>query len=113
METVIKKSDEKWVKAVNAALTALKRYFGDQLADVILFGSYGRGDQDAESDVDLLAVINGPADGDRDFVVELEADTVLEYGVVLSIHLINPSASPTVEMEPFVINARREGTKVL
>jgi predicted nucleotidyltransferase len=113
VETLPVKSDEKWAKAVNAALSTLKSYFGDRLTDVILFGSYARGDQDAESDVDLLAVTNGPAGGDRDFIVELEADTVLEYGVVLSIHLINPSAAPTVEMEPFVINARREGTKVL
>jgi len=113
VETALGKSNEKCAKAVNAALESLKGYFGGRLSDVILFGSYARGDHDPESDVDLLAVINGPADGDRDFVVELEAAIILEYGVVLSIHVINPSASPTIEMEPFVINARREGTKVL
>ncbi len=37
---------------------ALMELYGDRLAQVILFGSYARGDFRAESDVDYLIVLN-------------------------------------------------------
>lgn len=43
-------------KIVNAA----KKTLGDKLEKVILFGSYARGDFDAESDVDLFVLADVP-----------------------------------------------------
>ncbi|MCX6218741.1 nucleotidyltransferase domain-containing protein [Spirosoma sp.] len=37
---------------------ALTRLYGDRLAQVVLYGSYARGDFHAESDVDYLVVLN-------------------------------------------------------
>jgi predicted nucleotidyltransferase len=36
---------------------AMFHIYGDQLASVILYGSYARGDQQAESDIDLAVVL--------------------------------------------------------
>ncbi|MBO0937686.1 nucleotidyltransferase domain-containing protein [Fibrella sp. HMF5335] len=37
---------------------SMLRLYGDQLAQVILYGSYARGDYNAESDVDLAVVLH-------------------------------------------------------
>jgi len=35
--------------------------FGDKLKNVILYGSYARGDYDDESDIDIMVVVDAPA----------------------------------------------------
>ena len=40
---------------VRAGLSAI---YGDRLRGMYLYGSYARGEQDAESDVDVLVVLN-------------------------------------------------------
>lgn len=40
---------------------ALKDLYGDELADLILFGSYARGDFRKDSDIDFAVVLNNPA----------------------------------------------------
>ncbi len=37
---------------------ALKEKFGGKIVDVIVFGSYVRGDHGEESDIDILVVVN-------------------------------------------------------
>lgn len=40
----------------------LAELYGDRLAGVVLYGSCARGDEDAESDVDLLVLLDGQFD---------------------------------------------------
>ncbi|MDP5121900.1 MAG: nucleotidyltransferase domain-containing protein [Spirosomaceae bacterium] len=40
---------------------ALEDLYGDELADLILFGSYARGDFRKDSDIDFAVVLNNPA----------------------------------------------------
>jgi predicted nucleotidyltransferase len=40
----------------------LAQHYGPRLKKVILFGSMARGDATTESDIDLLAVLEGPVD---------------------------------------------------
>lgn len=42
----------------NEATSALKSNYGKRLSKIILFGSYARGEQTPESDIDLLIVLN-------------------------------------------------------
>ena len=42
---------------INEASVALKNIYGKRLSKIILFGSYARGEQKAESDIDLLVVL--------------------------------------------------------
>ncbi|MCK4805184.1 MAG: nucleotidyltransferase domain-containing protein, partial [Spirochaetes bacterium] len=37
----------------------IKKIYGEQLVDVILFGSWARGTADIDSDIDLLIVLQG------------------------------------------------------
>lgn len=36
----------------------MQQIYGDRLAQIVLFGSYARGDYNAESDIDYLVVLN-------------------------------------------------------
>ncbi len=67
--------------------TALQAMYGDRLREVILYGSYARGDYDDESDIDLMVVLN---DERVDTFAEirrispLETSLLLTYGVAVS-----------------------------
>jgi predicted nucleotidyltransferase len=64
--------------AVAAALDrfrgALGRRFGARLREVILFGSYARGDAHEGSDVDVLVVVEGLTEGERRDVMDYAYD---------------------------------------
>lgn len=70
--------------ALEAFVAGLCERYGDRLARVALFGSRARGEGDAESDLDVLVVLD---DGDwrfRDAVALVAFEPMVEYGVVLS-----------------------------
>ena len=65
----------------------LKKLYGNELVELILFGSYARGDFNAESDVDFAVVLSSP---DIHPAVEilktapLALQLELKYGLMLS-----------------------------
>jgi predicted nucleotidyltransferase len=70
--------------ALVAFVARLREQYGDRVAHVVLFGSRARGEGDAESDLDVLVVLD---DGDwrfRDAVALVAFEPMVEYGVVLS-----------------------------
>jgi predicted nucleotidyltransferase len=82
---------------LNRYRQALLTHFPDQLRQLVLFGSQARGEVTAESDIDVLVVVNweeqplaegryaAPFNDPRwRRIVELAYDLSLEYGVVLS-----------------------------
>ncbi len=84
MEATINPAIEPIVREFKTALQAM---YGDRLREVILYGSYARGDYDEESDIDLMVVLN---DERVDTFAEirrispLETSLLLTYGVAVS-----------------------------
>jgi predicted nucleotidyltransferase len=64
--------------AVTAALDRFKRAltlrFGARLRELMLFGSYARGEAHEDSDVDVLVVIEGLTEDERRDVMDLAYD---------------------------------------
>lgn len=60
--------------------------YGEQLKAVILYGSYARGDYDAESDIDVLVVLKNYEQYGReiDRTGKLVCSILLDYGVTIS-----------------------------
>jgi len=70
--------------AVTEYLERINRHFPGRILSAALFGSKARGDADAESDIDLLVLVDVEDDGFRSELWRIASRVSLEYNVVLS-----------------------------
>ncbi|WP_298269071.1 nucleotidyltransferase domain-containing protein [Geobacter sp.] len=88
----------------------LQRIYGPRLKEIILFGSYARGDFTDDSDVDIIIVL----DTLQDIVTEREryltaiSDISLKYDTVVSVIPYEATAFHT-RRSPLLLNIRHEG----
>ena len=91
----------------------LKSIFGNNLERVMLYGSYARGDENEESDIDVMALVNLPKEQLAKYrrnVSDFSGTIDLEYGVLLSIKLQDKeSFERYANVLPFFQNVAREG----
>jgi predicted nucleotidyltransferase len=66
--------------------SGLKDLYQDRLCDVFLFGSYARGEQDAESDLDIMIILNNYEryGEELDRTSYIISNLSLKYGVSIS-----------------------------
>ncbi|NJE54991.1 nucleotidyltransferase family protein [Thermococcus sp. 21S9] len=84
---------------------------GDDLVDVILFGSYARGEAKEDSDVDVIVMVKRRLTlEEHDRLSEITEKYVLEKGLVVS--LIVYPVNPRMEHDPLIQNVYTEGVKV-
>jgi predicted nucleotidyltransferase len=101
-------------KIAEEAARRLRAAYGDRLQEVVLFGSWARGQAHEESDVDLLVVLDDVADRARerdrivDALFDLEADSkrAIEAFPV-------PVADASKPTRPFLKAALDEGVLLL
>ena len=89
---------------------SLAEAFGDRLRGIVLYGSEARGDARDDSDIDLLALLDGPVSFGRD----LETCTDALYPLVLELERpihAKPVDFRSYEAQEFAVyrNARKEG----
>jgi predicted nucleotidyltransferase len=102
------------IRIAREAARRLKDAYGDRLREVVLFGSWARGEAHEESDVDLLVVLDEVADRVREtarivnVLFDLEADRLRAIQAF-------PAAEADVRGDAgtFVGAAVAEGTNVL
>lgn len=96
--------------------SASERLYGDKLNKIILYGSYARGDNTEESDIDIMIILNCDADEVkelRSLTSEMASDISLEQGVFLSILLRDKKHfEDNLHFLPFYQNIAREGVAV-
>lgn len=102
MDPVIKKCKE-----------TLENYYGSRFAGLILYGSRARGQEEPESDIDLLVLLDQPFD----YFQELWNLTELLYPLQLETDRLLSVKPATVQdfqggMLQFYRNAKREGVAV-
>jgi predicted nucleotidyltransferase len=87
--------------------------YGPRFRQLILYGSYARGEAQQGSDVDVLLVLEGVSDplAERERLSELICRLALEYDVVLSVIPVDEHALMTLR-KPLFLNAKREGIAV-
>jgi predicted nucleotidyltransferase len=86
------------------------KLYGKRLKDVILYGSWARGEAKEESDIDLLVVLKGEVMPGKeiDRMIDIITEINLKYGVLLSVFPISEEEYSTVN-SPLLINVRKEG----
>lgn len=101
---------ERTIRNLVSELSAgLKALYGDRLRGVFLYGSYARGEQDGESDVDILVVLDrlDSYGAEIDRTSHLVSEVSLKYGV--SVSRVFVSERELLETEsPFLANVRDE-----
>lgn len=91
----------------------LVQIYGEQLKAVYLYGSYARGEERPDSDIDVLMVLKG----NFDYIEMLKrsddfsAAFCLEKDVVISRAFVSTKEYEE-KQTPFLINVRREGVPV-
>lgn len=110
-------------ETVNAMLneftSQVKIAFGEKLSEVILFGSYARGDFDSESDVDIMILMHISRNDERTYHPELlkimnNIYDKFGYSIVLSPILISYDFFNEWKNDlPFYKNVVSEGVKIV
>lgn len=104
---------DKLLKETHGELTKI---FGSKLEDVILYGSYARGDHDSESDIDVMALIDAPKSElskYRRTVSDMANDIDLKYGVLLSVKLQDKfTFNKYSDTLPYYKNVSKEGIRI-
>ena len=100
----------------DAMVREYRQIYGDAIADIILFGSYARGDYDDESDIDIVGIVHGTRyqlQHKLKLLWDMSADLGLDNDIVIS-----PSVIPYDEYIkhkstlPYYRNIDKEGIKI-
>ena len=70
--------------AIVTYIEGIRGRFSNRILAVTLFGSKARGDADAESDIDLLVLVDVETHDFRSKLWQIASDVSLDYNVVLS-----------------------------
>lgn len=101
---------------LNEVKNASQQLYGDKLNRIILYGSYARGDNTEESDIDIMVVLNCDADEVRELrsvTAEMASDISLEREVFLSVLLRDKKHfEDNLDFLPFYKNIEKEGVVV-
>lgn len=88
----------------------VEKLYGKRLKDVILYGSWARGDATEESDIDLLVVLEGKVVPGReiDRMIDIISEMNSKYNVLMSVYPVSKEEYSRVN-SPLLMNVRREG----
>ncbi|MDP2896212.1 MAG: nucleotidyltransferase domain-containing protein [bacterium] len=91
----------------------LNSLYGENLRQLILYGSHARGDADEGSDIDLLIVLEVLDDPEAELsrIDPLASELCLKYDVLLTFDVISARDYPDWNT-PLLLNIRREGVPV-
>lgn len=102
---------------LQAVVKAYQSVYGDSIVKIVLYGSYARGDNQIDSDIDIVAIVQGEREmlqnGLRS-VWDVSSELELEYGTIVS-----PTVIPYAEFEkykndlPYYRNIEREGVEIV
>lgn len=113
MSGLIAKTPDEIKIILNELITRVQPVFGGKLKRAILFGSYARGDYDAESDIDIMFIIDDDDESIKKYnnvLTKIEVDIDLKYNVVLSSIMQNEARfRKYLYALPFYNNVNTEG----
>jgi predicted nucleotidyltransferase len=91
----------------------LRHLYGKRLRGVYLFGSYARGGQDSESDLDVLIILDclDHYGAEIDRTGYLDRELSLKFGVSIST-IFMPEQSWILDNTPLLRNVRQEAVAV-
>ena len=101
--------------AIKELKQKLTQTLGENIYEIILYGSKARGDFHKGSDIDLLIVVKNSSLKVKDVIMEIANDIEIEYGFLISVHIrsteqYNKQIENKVNF--FMQNVKKEGIAV-
>ena len=91
----------------------LKKIFKDKLDKIIIYGSYARGNEDNESDIDVMVLTKEPDELTKQYddeINKLSFELDMKYDIVISIIIKNSAHFYNwIDHLPFYTNVLKEG----
>lgn len=98
---------------IDSYIESLRRIYGDHLKQVILYGSYARGDNRPDSDIDIMLLLDLTDMEIKEYFHDLSDitfDYLMDYDLDISPIAIDMAHfSKWVDCYPFYNNVRKEG----
>ena len=67
----------------------LSQYFGEEILQVILFGSQAKGTDHSGSDYDVLVIVKSKNNWEiKNKIIDLCYDIDLKYGIIIDLHIL-------------------------
>lgn len=113
MKNRLPKKSEKIKPIIDEFKAALKKIYAENMKQTILFGSYARGNFHAESDIDILVVLENMENPyiEIDKISDIKFDFMLKYNVIISC-LFSDIKKIEQGIEPVYFNIEKEGIKI-
>jgi predicted nucleotidyltransferase len=91
----------------------LAALYGDRLVRIVLFGSQARGDAGADSDIDVMLVLEGAVDSEteRERVIPITAELSLANDVVITCLYLSEERYRR-DQSSLLMNVREQGVAV-
>ena len=88
----------------------LKNLYGPRLKQMILYGSWARGEATPDSDIDVLILLEGRVTPglEIDRMIDIITELNLKYNTLLAVYPVSEKDYATVN-SPLLLNVRREG----
>lgn len=102
-------------EAITKLKGLLSQKLGNNLKNVLLYGSKARGDYSKDSDIDILVVADTVTPDAKDIIRDTVLDIQLEYSLPIAVHIrsldyINTQQNNKLNL--FIHNIEREGIRV-
>jgi len=90
-----------------------EKLYGKRLKNIILYGSWARGQATEDSDIDIAVILEGEVDPCReiDAMIDLITDINLDFETLLSVFPLSVTDFKQLN-SPLLLNLRKEGKPV-
>ncbi|PWR73392.1 nucleotidyltransferase domain-containing protein [Methanospirillum stamsii] len=98
--------------AISRYISRVREIFGESICQVLLFGSYARGEAGPESDIDLLVITTDPGWDTEYRLITMGYQIFSETGVMLSVKVRTTGEFDRAGNVSFLRNVKQEGVLV-
>lgn len=102
--------NDKIARVLEELKAKLRRIYGNRLKNLILYGSWARGDATEDSGIDMIVVLEGDVSPGREIerMIDAVTDMLLDHSELVSVYPVSEDDYERVN-SPLLMNARREG----
>jgi predicted nucleotidyltransferase len=116
MKSIETIKDKRFLTILYEVKEEVLKLFGEKLSQLILYGSYARNEQDPQSDIDIMILVDESETKLREYrckIVDIMTDLSLKYDTVISFNRqTSKRYNDYLDVLPFFQNIHNEGVEI-